>query len=50
MACVYSHMGTGNFSNYPKTSLLLSRLVEAVSVTRLGRIFILVGTCALIRT
>ena len=50
MACVYSHVRAGNFSNYPKTSLLLSQLVEAVSVARLGRRSIHVGTCALNRT
>ena len=46
-----SHVRTGNFSDYPKTSQLLSQLelVEAVSVTRLGRSFIHVGTCALNR-
>jgi len=44
-----SRVRTANFSDYPKTSQLLSQLVEAVSVTSLGRSFIHVGTCALNR-
>jgi hypothetical protein len=40
---------TGNFSNYPKTSMPLPQLFEAVPVARLGRSLLHVGTCALNR-
>ena len=40
---------TRNFSNYPKTSMPLPQLVEAVPVARLGRSLLHVGTCALNR-
>jgi hypothetical protein len=45
MACVtLSHVRTENFSNDPKTSMLLPQQVEAVSKARVGHSFLYVGT------